>query len=77
MEAEKNNQELYVSPVYEEEESDLPDEIECQLIQKTIYINGQMRTIDFIMCNQCPRLVRHRRRATAGGAPPSSPSVKC
>jgi len=39
-------------------EEDAPEEIECQLIQKQVYIGGQMQTIDFIMCNQCPRLFR-------------------
>ena len=43
------------APVVEEE---YPDEIECQLIQKSVYIGGQMQMIDFIMCNQCPRLFR-------------------
>jgi len=37
---------------------DFPDEIECQLIQKNVLMNGQIQTIDFIMCNQCPRLFR-------------------
>ena len=37
---------------------DFPDEIECQLIQKNVLINGQIQSIDFIMCNQCPRLFR-------------------
>jgi len=37
---------------------DYPDEIECQLIQKSVFMNGQVQTIDFIMCNQCPRLFR-------------------
>ena len=32
--------------------------IECQLIQKNVYINGEVQTIDFIMCNKCPRLFR-------------------
>jgi len=39
-------------------DEDAPEEIECQLIQKQVYIGGQMQTIDFIMCNQCPRLFR-------------------
>ena len=39
-------------------DDEYPDEIECQLIQKSVYINGQMQQIDFIMCNQCPRLFR-------------------
>eukprot|EP00092_Neocalanus_flemingeri_P018497 GFUD01020020.1.p1 GENE.GFUD01020020.1~~GFUD01020020.1.p1 ORF type:complete len:425 (-),score=133.63 GFUD01020020.1:1143-2384(-) len=37
---------------------EFPDEIECQLIQKNVLMNGQIQTIDFIMCNQCPRLFR-------------------
>jgi len=37
---------------------EFPDEIECQLIQKNVLINGQIQSIDFIMCNQCPRLFR-------------------
>lgn len=48
-------QEAVHAPVAEEE---YPDEIECQLIQKSVYIGGQMQMIDFIMCNQCPRLFR-------------------
>jgi len=39
-------------------DEEFPDEIECQLIQKNVMINGQVQTLDFIMCNQCPRLFR-------------------
>ena len=39
-------------------DEDYPDEIECQLVQKSVFIGGQVQTIDFIMCNQCPRLFR-------------------
>ena len=39
-------------------DEEYPDEIECQLIQKSVFIGGQVQTIDFIMCNQCPRLFR-------------------
>ena len=35
-----------------------PDEIECQLIQKNVFLDGRVQTIDFIMCNQCPRLFK-------------------
>merc|ERR1719412_424951 len=37
---------------------DYPDEIECQLVQKSVFLDGEVKTIDFIMCNQCPRLFR-------------------
>jgi len=62
---------------------DFPDEIECQLIQKNVLINGQIQTIDFIMCNQCPRLFRtenllwnhikakHKRRGYRRSVPPT------
>jgi len=61
---------------------DFPDEIECQLIQKNVLLNGQIQSIDFIMCNQCPRLFRtesllwnhikakHKRRSYRRAAPP-------
>lgn len=44
-----------LEPNYQEE---TPDEIECQLIQKNVLINGIVQTLDFIMCNQCTRLFR-------------------
>ena len=43
---------------HEGNSEEFPDEIECQLIQKNVLMNGQIQTIDFIMCNQCPRLFR-------------------
>lgn len=39
-------------------DEDWPDEIECQLIQKSVFLDGRVQTIDFIMCNQCPRLFK-------------------
>ena len=39
-------------------EEEWPDEIECQLIQKNVFLDGRVQTIDFIMCNQCPRLFK-------------------
>ena len=39
-------------------EEEWPDEIECQLIQKKVYLDGQVQILDFIMCNQCPRLFK-------------------
>ena len=35
-----------------------PDEIECQLIQKNVFLNGQIQAVELIKCNhdQCPRL---------------------
>jgi len=59
----------------DEDDGEFPDEIECQLIQKNVMMDGSIKTIDFIMCNQCPRLFRtetllwnhiktkHRRRS--------------
>ena len=61
---------------------EFPDEIECQLIQKNVLINGQVQSLDFIMCNQCPRLFRtesllwnhikakHKQRSYWRSAPP-------
>jgi len=56
METSKVMQETVQEPEMVDEE--YPDEIECQLIQKSVFIGGQVQTIDFIMCNQCPRLFR-------------------
>jgi len=52
----QDNSEMYIEA--EMSDQDIPDEIECQLIQKTIYINRMPTTVEFIMCNQCPRLFR-------------------
>ena len=61
-----------------------PDEIECQLIQKNVFLDGKVQTIDFIMCNQCPRLfkteallwqhikAKHKRRSYRRVPPVSS-----
>jgi len=49
---------LELGEVARDQDIDYPDEIECQLIQKNVLINGQVQAIDFIMCNQCPRLFR-------------------
>lgn len=63
-------------------DEDWPDEIECQLIQKSVFLDGRVQTIDFIMCNQCPRLfkteallwqhikAKHKRRSFRRVAPP-------
>ena len=45
-------------PEQELGDEEWPDEIECQLIQKNVFLDGQVQTIDFIMCNQCPRLFK-------------------
>jgi len=83
METDKPEQDVYVQADYSDQ--DLPDEIECQLIQKTLLINGAVQTIDFIMCNQCPRLFRtenllwnhikgkHNRRGVARKTVPPPP----